>query len=242
MLVIDDLHELDSDDALAWLEMLLTRLPAQLRVVLAHTRGAGARPAPAAARGRADRAARARPALLARRDARAARCGRDQRSRTRAAARSTSAPRGGRPACGWRRSRWPGTRIPTASWPSSPAASGPWPATSSPRCSSASRRTCASCSCARRSSSASAARLPMRSPAARAEAILQRLEDQNAFVTALDAAPHLVPLPPPVRRSPAPRAAARRAGERPVAAPRRGRVARTASGRPRSRPPPPRGR
>ena len=34
-LVIDDLHELDSDDALAWLEMLLTRLPAQLRVVLA---------------------------------------------------------------------------------------------------------------------------------------------------------------------------------------------------------------
>ena len=34
-LVIDDLHELGSEDALAWLEMLLTRLPAQLRVVLA---------------------------------------------------------------------------------------------------------------------------------------------------------------------------------------------------------------
>jgi LuxR family transcriptional regulator, maltose regulon positive regulatory protein len=34
-LVIDDLHELDSDDALAWLEMLLTRLPAHMRVVLA---------------------------------------------------------------------------------------------------------------------------------------------------------------------------------------------------------------
>ena len=34
-LVIDDLHELDSEDALAWLEMLLSRLPAQLRVVLA---------------------------------------------------------------------------------------------------------------------------------------------------------------------------------------------------------------
>jgi LuxR family maltose regulon positive regulatory protein len=34
-LVIDDLHELDCEDALAWLEMLLTRLPAQLRVVLA---------------------------------------------------------------------------------------------------------------------------------------------------------------------------------------------------------------
>ena len=33
--VIDDLHELDSEDALAWLETLLARLPAQLRVVLA---------------------------------------------------------------------------------------------------------------------------------------------------------------------------------------------------------------
>ena len=34
-LVIDDLHELDSDDALGWLAMLLTRLPSPLRVVLA---------------------------------------------------------------------------------------------------------------------------------------------------------------------------------------------------------------
>jgi LuxR family maltose regulon positive regulatory protein len=34
-LVIDDLHELDSEDALAWLEMLLMRLPVELRVVLA---------------------------------------------------------------------------------------------------------------------------------------------------------------------------------------------------------------
>jgi LuxR family maltose regulon positive regulatory protein len=33
--VIDDLHELDSEDALGWLEMLLTRLPAELRVLLA---------------------------------------------------------------------------------------------------------------------------------------------------------------------------------------------------------------
>ena len=35
VLVIDDLHELDSEDALAWLEMLLARLPPRLRVVLA---------------------------------------------------------------------------------------------------------------------------------------------------------------------------------------------------------------
>ena len=33
--VIDDLHELESEDALEWLEMLLGRLPSQLRVVLA---------------------------------------------------------------------------------------------------------------------------------------------------------------------------------------------------------------
>ena len=34
-LVIDDLHELDSDDALGWLEILLRRLPPPLRVLLA---------------------------------------------------------------------------------------------------------------------------------------------------------------------------------------------------------------
>ena len=34
-LVIDDLHELGTDDALAWLELLLARMPAQLRVLLA---------------------------------------------------------------------------------------------------------------------------------------------------------------------------------------------------------------
>ena len=34
-LVIDDLHELGTDDALAWLELLLARVPAQLRVLLA---------------------------------------------------------------------------------------------------------------------------------------------------------------------------------------------------------------
>jgi LuxR family maltose regulon positive regulatory protein len=35
VLVVDDLHELDSEDAFDWLELLLGRLPAQLRVVLA---------------------------------------------------------------------------------------------------------------------------------------------------------------------------------------------------------------
>ena len=35
VLVIDDLHELDSEDALAWLEMLITQPPAQVRILLA---------------------------------------------------------------------------------------------------------------------------------------------------------------------------------------------------------------
>jgi hypothetical protein len=35
VLVIDDLHELDSADASAWLETFLARLPASFRVVLA---------------------------------------------------------------------------------------------------------------------------------------------------------------------------------------------------------------
>ena len=35
VLVIDDLHELDSEDALAWLEMLITQPPAQVRMLLA---------------------------------------------------------------------------------------------------------------------------------------------------------------------------------------------------------------
>jgi LuxR family transcriptional regulator, maltose regulon positive regulatory protein len=33
--VIDDLHELGSEDALFWLEMLITRPPAQVRILLA---------------------------------------------------------------------------------------------------------------------------------------------------------------------------------------------------------------
>jgi LuxR family maltose regulon positive regulatory protein len=41
LLVIDDLHELKSADALRWLELFLARLPAQLRVVLATRENPG---------------------------------------------------------------------------------------------------------------------------------------------------------------------------------------------------------
>ena len=50
-LVIDDLHELRSSEALRWLEVFLAALPSNLRVVLADPRGSGTRPAsPAACR------------------------------------------------------------------------------------------------------------------------------------------------------------------------------------------------
>ena len=45
-----------------------------------------------------------------------------------------SGPRGGRPGCGWRRCRWPGTPIRDGSRKSSPAASGRWRSTWLPRC------------------------------------------------------------------------------------------------------------
>ena len=48
VLVIDDLHELHSDDALASLELFLTRLPRHLRVVLVTRAALRPRPASAA--------------------------------------------------------------------------------------------------------------------------------------------------------------------------------------------------
>ena len=51
MLVIDDLHELNSADALAWLERFITRVPPMLRVVLATREDPRARVASAPASG-----------------------------------------------------------------------------------------------------------------------------------------------------------------------------------------------
>jgi LuxR family transcriptional regulator, maltose regulon positive regulatory protein len=103
-LVIDDLHELGSEDALAWLEILLTRLPAQLRVVLAT------REEPTLGLHRlrvADRLTELRgPDLRFSLD--------ETRALLRASGitlsiavspRCTNAPRGGRPVCAWWRSR-----------------------------------------------------------------------------------------------------------------------------------------
>ena len=62
------------------------------------------------------------------------------------------------------------------------------------------------------------------------EAILQGLEDANAFVTSLDAGADVVPLPPPVRRPAPARAAPHVAGADRLAAPRGGAVVRASTG------------
>jgi LuxR family maltose regulon positive regulatory protein len=77
VLVIDDLHELRSPEAEAWLELFVARLPPRLTLVLA-TREEPRLGAPSpAALGGAGGAARRRSAVLARRHARDARGGRD---------------------------------------------------------------------------------------------------------------------------------------------------------------------
>ena len=62
-LVIDDLHELRSSEALRWLEVFLAALPSKLRVVLVTREDPRARPASPAACRQADRAPRRRPAF-----------------------------------------------------------------------------------------------------------------------------------------------------------------------------------
>ena len=218
MLVIDDLHELGSDEALA-------------------LAGGAAGAAAVRSCGSCWRRARSRalglhrlrlageltevrgPDLRFSLDGDAARCcsAAGSRSRTAASPRCTNAPRDGRPACGWRRSRSPGIPDPerfVAEFSGSERTVAGYLARRGARAPAAGR--CATCCCAPRSSSASAARWPTHltggtgvggDPPASSRT-------PNAFVTALDVRAHVVPLPPPVRRPAAPRAAARRAGDR----------------------------
>ncbi len=144
-LVIDDLHELRSAEAVSQLELLIMRAPPELRFVLAtrhdlrlglhrlrlagdSPRSARRRASPARRRGRCSK----RPGLSC--PARPSRC-------------CTSGPRAGRPGCGWRRCRWPAIRTRTGSRSSFPAASGPWRSTCWPRCSTGSRRRSGGCCC-----------------------------------------------------------------------------------------------
>jgi LuxR family maltose regulon positive regulatory protein len=149
VLVIDDLHELRSPEAEAWLELFVARLPPRLTLVLAT------REEPRLGLHRL----RLSGALEELRDA-DLRFSLDDTHEMLGATgirltpaatallheRRRAGPRG----CGWRRSRWPDTPIPSGSSTSSRAVSAPWPATCWRRCSSASRRRCgASCSARR---------------------------------------------------------------------------------------------
>ena len=187
-LVIDDLHELGTDDALAWLELLLARVPAQLRGRARDSRGAGARPASPEGRGRVDRAARVGPALLHRRDARPALCERDPRSDERRRARCRSVQEG------WRA----GVRLAAISLRSHPdperfvskfsgserTVAGTLPAEVNERQPTGWRPPPATAVLERVSGPLADAL----TGGTGSEAILQQLEDQNAFVTALECA------------------------------------------------------
>ena len=189
VLVVDDLHELHSPEALDGLEQLLCATPAQLRTIILSRRDPEARPPPPAARRRAAGDPRRRPALHPEETGRAAGRGRarGRRRRRRPPPRAHRGLGGGAPAR--RALARAATRRRRASSPSSPAASARSPTTCSRRCSPASRPRCARCCCAPASSSASAARSPTtltgRSDGTR---ILHELEEANALVVAVDVA------------------------------------------------------
>ena len=138
MLVIDDVHELRSPDALRQLEAFLDRRPPLLRVVIASRRdpGLGLHRLRVAGELIEIRGADLRFTLEEMR----ASCLRPQGSScpTRVSLSSTSGPRAGRRGCGSPRLRWPGIHTRSASSPSSRGVSEPSRTTCSRRCSSAS--------------------------------------------------------------------------------------------------------
>ena len=188
-LVIDDVHELGSDQARRQLELLVMRAPAELRFVLAtrHDVRLGLhrlRLEGELTEIRADdlRFSRGRGAGAVRR-------GRGGAGRAGARAAASSGPRGGRRGCGWRRCRWPGTRIRSGSRRSSPGPSGPWRSTCWPRCwtgrAGEVRRLLLRTSGLERVNGELADLL---TGGTGGERVLQDLEEANAFVVSLDAA------------------------------------------------------
>ena len=123
VLVIDDLHELQSPEALTWLELFITRRPAGLRIVLTSRAEPQPEPAPPAPRRRADRDPSSRTcASLPTRPASC--CGPARSSSpTRRWRCFTSGRKAGSRASAWRRSRSPGIRTRSGSCATSPAAS-----------------------------------------------------------------------------------------------------------------------
>ena len=200
-------------------------------------RGAGAGPASPEARGRADGAAWARPALLARRNPRAVPRRRDHSVGSgRGLAARTHRGMGGRFAAGGDlagrpprpgalcirvlRQRADSGGLPPRGGAGAPGAGGARPALAHVGPGARQR---------------AAGRRAHRWHGGRGDPPAARRPERLRHRTRRR--PYVVPLPPPVRRSLAPRIAAHRAGDDPLAAPRRGRLARTGGRRRRSRPP-----
>ena len=159
-LVIDDLHELRSAEALRQLELLIMRAPAALRFVLVtrHDLRLGLhrlRLAGELTEIRADDLRFSRTG-----GAGAVGRGRGDVARLRRWTCCTTGPRAGRRDCGWPRCRWPGTPIRNGSRPSSPAASARWPSTCWPRCWSGRASRSGGCCCGPRCWTGSTASWP----------------------------------------------------------------------------------
>ena len=145
-LVIDDLHELRSAEAMRQLELLLMRAPAGLRFVLStrHDLRLGLhRCGWPESSPRSARTACASPRM------RRGPCSRrpGYPCRPKRWPGCMTGPRAGRRGCGWPRCRWPGIRSRTASRPSSPAASARSRSTCWPRCWSGSPSRPGGCCC-----------------------------------------------------------------------------------------------
>jgi LuxR family transcriptional regulator, maltose regulon positive regulatory protein len=127
-LVIDDLHELGSDQARQQLELLVMRAPAELRFVLAtrHDVRLGLHRLRLEGELTEIRAADLRFSLA---EARALFAAAGVELAGPALGMLYERTKGGRPACGWRPCRWPGTRTRTGSRRSSRAPNGPWRST-----------------------------------------------------------------------------------------------------------------
>jgi LuxR family maltose regulon positive regulatory protein len=153
VLVIDDLQELASPEALAQLEVLLAQRPASLRIVLATRRDPqlGLHRLRLAGQLTEIRATDLRFTL---KEACELLANSGVTLSDQASPSCTRVPKVGRRGCAWRRSPSPAIPGRSDSLRSSPAASAPLPTTSSPRCSSASPTTYGGCCCAPRSSTA----------------------------------------------------------------------------------------
>ena len=147
IVIIDDLHELPSPDALAQLTTLLTNLPADVHAVLATRRDLPLRLHQLRlAGGLAE--IRAADLRFTERETRQLLDASGIALSEAGVALLHQRTEGGPRACGSRRSRWLITRTRSVSSRSSPGATGRSPSTCSPKCWSASRRTSNPCCCA----------------------------------------------------------------------------------------------